>query len=140
MELCESCGSITATIKVRHIDTMKRKPQISRARFTVTMETGLSDYYNHFKRAKDDDTLDIMYEGLVKQLKKPEWDDVDEKVKTRIENTIYIAYGHRQEDFDGIGKDSQNVTSQRVEAIEKSSPKSSAEDKLGAALRSLYQS
>ncbi|MDK9789865.1 hypothetical protein [Vibrio sp. D431a] len=116
---------------------MTLKTNSSRAKFKISLDTGLKDYYNHFKKAKDDDTLDIMYEGLNKQLAATDW---DESTKNRVSNDIYIAYGKRQEDFDGIGGDSMNVQSKRVEAIEKESPSMSAEDKLGAALRALHQS
>lgn len=115
---------------------MKEKSIKSNGKFILSKEHKISDFYTHFKKAKDDNTLDIMFEGLNKQLSLKDWDSSLKKI---MDNNIYIAYGNRQEDFDGVGSDSQNVAAKKVEAIEKTTPNLTPEEKLSAALKGLYQ-
>lgn len=109
---------------------MKQKIQ----KFVLSTKSTVAEIYQHFCKAKDDDRLDIMYEGLKKKLKVLE---CSESEKTVLSNNIYIAYGKRQEFFDGVGKSPESYTAVRVANLHKEHPEMSPEDMLRQALQAL---
>lgn len=115
---------------------MKDKISGRSSKFTLSKDHKISDFYVHFKKAKDDNTLDIMFQGMKKQLSVM---DCEESLKSKIFNDIYIAYGNRQEDFDGAGAQSHTIADHVVKSIERKVPDLSPEEKLSAALKGLYQ-
>lgn len=103
-------------------------------RFELSINSTISEVYGHFTKANSDQILDRMFEGLQKKLRKINC-SVREKECTFI--NVYIAYGRRQEDFDGKGKTCKSFSTRRIESIMNTHSNLSPEDLLGEALRSL---
>ena len=111
---------------------MKQKQNIQK--FVLSTKSTVAEIYHHFCKARDDERLDMMYEGVKKKLKAL---DCPEREKTILSNDIYIAYGKRQEDFDGLGKSQEALTTVRIANMQKEHPELSPEDMLRQALQSL---
>ncbi len=107
---------------------------VYKANIDLSINTTISEIYEHFTKARSDQTLDRMYYGLKKKLK-----TVNCSVKARecILINIYIAYGRRQEYFDEIRKNEKNFQLRKVESIMEVNAKFSPEEQMGALLRSL---
>ncbi|CAH7132562.1 conserved hypothetical protein [Vibrio chagasii] len=103
-------------------------------RFELTIESTISEIYGHFTKANSDQNLDRMFEGLQKKLSK-----INCSVRERecTFTNVYIAYGRRQEDFDGIKKTCHSFSTRRVDSIIKNHSNLSPENLLGEALRAL---
>ncbi|MFA0038637.1 MULTISPECIES: hypothetical protein [Vibrio] len=105
-------------------------------RFELTIESTISEIYGHFTKANSDQSLDRMFAGLQKKLSQINC-SVSERECTFT--NIYIAYGRRQEDFDGKEKTCHSFSTRRVDSIMKTHSTLSPEDLLGEALRALEQ-
>ncbi|ODM57036.1 MULTISPECIES: hypothetical protein [Vibrio] len=103
-------------------------------KFELSTQSSIAEIYSHFTKAKNDESLDTMYEGLKKKLSTIE---ASETELTILSNNIYIAYGRRQEYFDGQGRSKEDLTSIKVETIKHKKANLSPEELLGEALRSL---
>lgn len=105
-------------------------------KFELAINSTISEIYGHFTKANSDQSLDRMFEGLQKRLSKI---NGSERERECTFTNIYIAYGRRQEDFDGKEKTGHSFSTRRVDSIMKTHPNLSPEDLLGEALRSLEQ-
>lgn len=103
-------------------------------RFELSINSTISEVYCHFTKANNDQSLDRMFEGLQKKLRKVSC-SVRERECTSI--NVYIAYGRRQEDFDDKGKTCKSFSTKRIESIMNTHSSLSPEELLGEALRSL---
>ncbi|MEZ8822138.1 hypothetical protein AB4562_25255 [Vibrio sp. 10N.222.54.A1] len=110
------------------------KPEVHR--FELSINSTISEVYSHFTKANSDQILDRMFEGLQKKLRKI---NCSEREKECTFINVYIAYGKRQEDFDGKGKACEILSTRRIESIIKTHSNLSPENLLGEALRSLKQ-
>lgn len=109
---------------------MKQKIQ----KFVLSTNNSIAEIYLHFSKANDDERLDMMYEGLKRKLKSLDCSESEKKI---LSNDIYIAYGKRQEFFDGAGKSPEAFTAVSVTNLQKSHPELSPEDRLRQALQAL---
>ncbi|CDT35417.1 MULTISPECIES: hypothetical protein [Vibrio] len=103
-------------------------------KFELSTNRTITEIHQHFIKANNDQSLNTMFDGLQKKLGKI---DCSEKERVFLFNNIYIAYGRRQEDFDGRGKTFESHSSSRIESIMKNQSNLSPEDLLGEALRAL---
>lgn len=109
---------------------------MKREKFKVTIDTSIDDIYKHFCKSNNDESLDRMYEGVCKQIASL---DCEEHERNILSIDCYIAYGRRQENFDGHSK-SPTVTADRIvrQSI-KDNKNQSPESLFGAALRQLEE-
>ncbi|MEZ9799621.1 hypothetical protein AB4279_21760 [Vibrio cyclitrophicus] len=105
-------------------------------KFELSKNSTISEIYSHFTKANSDQSLDRMFEGLQKKLNKI---NCSARERQCTFTNVYIAYGKRQEDFDGKRKTCTSFFIRRIESIMNTHANLSPEDRLGKALRSLEQ-